>query len=96
MIEQISMFIDPIDEKVRDRLKMYLTDKWGKAFDTEKKIDHLIKGFSGGMVGDFCWEVRNGILYASDRTFNNFEPDATVRKYTKEDLMEMAQEMEES
>lgn len=34
--------------------------------------------------------------YASDRTFNTFEPDATVRKYTKDDLMEMAQEMEES
>lgn len=96
MIEQISMFIDPIDEKVRDRLKMYLTDKWGKPFDVEKKIDRLIKGFSGGMVDGFCWEVRNGILYASDRTFNTFEPDSSVRRYTKSDLMEMAQEMEES
>lgn len=40
-MKQISMFTDPIDEKVRDRLKMYLTDKWGKAFNTEKKIDFI-------------------------------------------------------
>ena len=83
-----------------DQLNMYGMTKLEVSLERIKQIEprggSWYLAFSGGMVGDFCWEVRNGILYASDRIFNTFEPDATVRKYTKADLMEMAQEMEES
>ena len=93
-MEQLSMFADPVDERVRDIVNHRLNQtNWREDWDIKKRIDWWLDGVSGGYYGDFTYEIRYGTLYADTEDFNIYDLPKSVHKYTKADILDIWEQM---
>lgn len=75
MIEQITMFTDPLEERALEILKRAV----------EVGLDREFESHHGGMLTDinYYFNPRDNCFYYSDRIFNSYKPEPWVKKKTK-------------
>ena len=83
MMEQISMFNDPVEEKALRILKRVI-----------HTLDYEFRGNYGGSSSDFhfVFNPSDKTFYYSDKSFSLYKPEAWVRRKTRSEILQMFME----
>lgn len=83
MIEQLTMFSDPLEEQALETLRRVAeqTDGIERAFN-----EH----YGGSRKGyGFCFNPTTKVFYYSDKNFNHYRPESYVRRKTLEEIKQL-------
>lgn len=83
MIEQLTMFSDPLEERALETLRAVAEQANG--------IERAFNEHYGGCRKDynFCFNPTTKVFYYSDKSFNNYMRESYVRRKTLEEIKQL-------